>query len=733
MRPTVLLSLVATLFLLLAVTYSLVIPPFEATDEVSHFQYSQFLKEHRRLPRQSHQREQLENVVAHNPPLYYLAVLAVVWAVDASDLAQVAPLNPDFLWGDLNAGGPFVHRHDPVGERFPWSGAILALHLARLVSVVAGVFTVLGAARIGQRLLGPPGGVVVAALTAFLPSFMFTSATVHNDAFVTLFSVWALERLLAISEEGASWRRWLVTGVLLAAAGLSKLAGFLLVPLLVPAALAATRRQGRRPAFTGATLALATVLVLATPWFAWNLANYGEPTGYLLFSTNPLFPIREAPLPLPAILPEVGPRSLLFHTFVLAFGYQDRLGPSWLYDAARFLVVIGVAGLLLRLGREPASSLRALTRPPVVIALLALVLFVVSLGRYVQTFLSGGHGRYLFPVLPILATGLVAGWSAWLPRSARPAALALAAAALAALAVATPFLIIAPGYALTGEVTGARREELARRPPLATFDQQIALLEAEVRPTVARPGEEVRVRLVWQALTPVLRSYQVFVQLVGPAGGAGGVNRAPGNGLAATSRWTPGLIVEDELVLVVERTARPGRYEVWTGFFQRESGARLPVSSGPDRGGTTVIGQVKVPPPPPEAPPVALPFVYAGQLALEGRSEVPPVVPGGRLPLVLFWQALAQPREDYSLSLQLLSSQGVVAQLDGPLGGALPTSAWEAGERLATHHELPLPPTLPPGRYDLITVVYRLADGSRLSAGGTTAPVIASVEVGRMR
>ncbi|GIW05279.1 MAG: hypothetical protein KatS3mg060_0084 [Dehalococcoidia bacterium] len=137
-RARWILGAIVAFYLALAVGYSVVIPPFEATDEISHFQYAEFLEANGRLPRQSHDRAQLENVVAHNPPLYYLVVRLVAGPVDAGDVARIVPLNPDFVWGDLNAGGPFVHLHDPAAERFPWQGAILALHLARIVSVAAG-------------------------------------------------------------------------------------------------------------------------------------------------------------------------------------------------------------------------------------------------------------------------------------------------------------------------------------------------------------------------------------------------------------------------------------------------------------------------------------------------------------------------------------------------------------------------------------------------------------------
>ncbi|GIW05278.1 MAG: hypothetical protein KatS3mg060_0083 [Dehalococcoidia bacterium] len=249
-----------------------------------------------------------------------------------------------------------------------------------------------------------------------------------------MFGILALDRLMAAAEEGARWWRWVVIGVLTAGAALSKVVGFLLLPLVALAAIFVWRREGARPAIAGGTLAVGTALALTAPWIVWNLANYGEPFGYVLFSTNPLFPIRDEPLPLARVIEDMGPRSLLFLTSLLAFGYMDRLGPAWLYDLGRLAVLLAVTGLLFRLAFRPEESRRDLTRPAVLIGAAALALFTLSLGRYVQTFLSGGHGRYLFPVLPVIFAGMVAGWSGLAPRRVRLPVLGAVAAGMAALA-----------------------------------------------------------------------------------------------------------------------------------------------------------------------------------------------------------------------------------------------------------------------------------------------------------
>ncbi|GIW05277.1 MAG: hypothetical protein KatS3mg060_0082 [Dehalococcoidia bacterium] len=296
--------------------------------------------------------------------------------------------------------------------------------------------------------------------------------------------------------------------------------------------------------------------------------------------------------------------------------------------------------------------------------------------------------------------------------------------------MATPLLVIAPGYALAGELSAERAAALPNE-PIAEFGASIQLVAASVVPATVRPGELVTVELTWRAVAPVRRSYQVFVHLVGPAGGVGGVNAVPGGGLAATTRWAPGIVLADRFVVPVSSTAEPGLYEVQTGFFSPAMGERLPVTRGPDRGGATVVGRIKVPQPPSGPPARPLGLEFGGELALDGIGAVPAVAPGGQLPVELHWRALARPADDYSLSLQLAGPAGVVAQVDGPLGGPLPTSTWEPDERIVTRSTLPISSALSAGTYTLHAVVYRLRDGSRLSAGGGDAPPIATVGVGR--
>jgi hypothetical protein len=94
----------------------------------------------------------------------------------------------------------------------------------------------------------------------------------------------------------------------------------------------------------------------------------------------------------------------------------------------------------------------------------------------------------------------------------------------------------------------------------------------------------------------------------------------------------------------------------------------------------------------------------------------------GEAEVILYWQNVNRFPRDYTVFVQVLGDQGLVAQHDGPpAGGRLPTSIWEQGEVVADKHAIRLPANLPPGEYRLIAGMYSLADMVRLPVSGVAA------------
>ncbi len=122
-------------------------------------------------------------------------------------------------------------------------------------------------------------------------------------------------------------------------------------------------------------------------------------------------------------------------------------------------------------------------------------------------------------------------------------------------------------------------------------------------------------------------------------------------------------------------------------------------------------------------PDIALDATFGGELRLRGLTLAlhgGAARAGGSLPVTLYWEAVAPPTRDYRIFLHLCRDCDVppVANDDGPpLGGYAPagmTTTWRIGDPVHDERSLPLPQTLPPGRYTLVLGVYS-GDGAPAS------------------
>jgi serine/threonine-protein kinase len=84
--------------------------------------------------------------------------------------------------------------------------------------------------------------------------------------------------------------------------------------------------------------------------------------------------------------------------------------------------------------------------------------------------------------------------------------------------------------------------------------------------------------------------------------------------------------------------------------------------------------------------------------------------------LVFFWQTLIPPTKDYNVFIYLTTPQGgIVSQIDTqPQGGPRFTTNWQIGEVVVDPYQLPVPPTAPPGNYQIRVGFYNPATNTRL-------------------
>jgi hypothetical protein len=114
---------------------------------------------------------------------------------------------------------------------------------------------------------------------------------------------------------------------------------------------------------------------------------------------------------------------------------------------------------------------------------------------------------------------------------------------------------------------------------------------------IARPGDRIDLKLVWQAMEPTRTSYIVFVHLLGPDGKVASQDDAvPGRGALPTSSWVRNEVLVDSYALPVPSTAMAGQYLIEVGMYDGVSGKRLQLwdANGSAIGDSLILTKVRV-------------------------------------------------------------------------------------------------------------------------------------------
>lgn len=728
MRCQLPLAVLVSLFLVLGVIYSLVTPVFEASDEIWHYPVVKHIADGKGLPVQDPTIEAPWQQEGSQPPLYYaLAALTTSW-IDTDDLPALLWYNPHASIGQpLTPGNKNLVVHTDR-ERFPWRGAVLAVHLIRFLSLLLQAATAVLTYLLAQAIA--PGrrsvALTAAAFVAFNPMFLFIAGSVNNDNLVVPLATLILWRLVVLWRRG--WpARWEISvlGIALGLAALTKLSGLTLGVLAagVLTAIAARRNAWRAWFGWGLTLA-ACVATIAGWWYVRNWQLYGDPTGLNMM------------LEIAGRRPTgFGLRDLLaeFEGFRLSywgvFGGFNIVAPRWVYWFYDALLAAGLVGWAWRLAR----GWRRGERPDggsTLILITGVLLIGVALIRWTsQT--PASQGRLLFPVISAVAVLAVIGIAGWLPCKAQGRGLAAVTTVLAGLAFVMPFAVIAPAYVRPSILTSDQVPASAVRVDQA-HGGTLRLLAYELPQPTVRPGQRLPVVIYWQSVAATEENLSVYVHLLGRNRvSVGEIGTYPGGGALPTSLLRPGDVIRDRyLVSVTGDAAAPTLLLVDVGLY-RYGGAEeigLPAVDAAGQPGSGSLGVVRL-------LPHALPsfqlsqplrFDFDGQVKLLGYAlSTAQARPGETITLTLYWQPQARMVEDFQVFVHLDGPDGAtLAQGDKtPLDGDWPSSAWEPGLTFRDEYPILLPTDMPAGSYDLRVGLYRLTDGWRLPVTGPTGPI----------
>ena len=118
----------------------------------------------------------------------------------------------------------------------------------------------------------------------------------------------------------------------------------------------------------------------------------------------------------------------------------------------------------------------------------------------------------------------------------------------------------------------------AKGEALANLGGEIDLLETSFSPERALPGSAVVVEVQWRVNKSPSRELTTFVHLGDPTQAPVAQGDSPAlNGDYPTNLWAKGEVIEDSYVLTIPDDLPEGSYPVHIGFYEPQSGARLPV------------------------------------------------------------------------------------------------------------------------------------------------------------
>jgi len=576
-------------YALLAAWYSSMNPIWEAPDEVGHFGFIEHLLNERKLP-------VLQSGVtgeAHQPPLYYLLAAGASALAGSGDPTGHFDLNPQFMWAGHGGADVNIARHS-TAETFPYRGQALAVHLARLISVLMGAMTVALVIAIGWKIFPdfPVIGLLAGALAAFNPQFLFISGSVNNDNLLALAATGALWQLLGAMKRPEQWRQWAFVGLWVAVAILAKTNGLVVGAVALGVLVACAAQQRSLKLFVKGGLALALVAVpLASWWFIRNQALYGDPLGWTryveVFAAN----MRTEALRLAELSEFV---STQYRSYWGVFGWMNLPAPSWWHQVAGVLCVAALVGLAVFLARGRLGRLSALQKAGLALlagALLAQEIYI--LGLITRCNQSCYQGRYLFPAIAPITLFLALGLFSLMPQRRAPVVAAVLSLALLGVAVFIPLKIIEPAY----RSVPLPRWSLSTLPEKTdyVFGDMIAL--RGYRTDTNSDRSSVTLTLYWQALRRPDFDYSAFIHLLDRADQViGQKDQAPGEDRGyPPSVWRPEDIIADPHTVSLPLDYAPGPYRFRVGLYNWTTGAQVPISSAGKPIGGFVLLEGRVP------------------------------------------------------------------------------------------------------------------------------------------
>lgn len=681
------------LFGVLAAVYSVTTPLFEAPDEVWHFSFIHAVATMGELPVQSTEVKNVWLRESGQPPLYHWLAAQMVRPFPLADFPDIVYFNPNHpfvtSFSDSLTPNLFIHTSQ---EAYPYQGAVLAAHVARLLSVVWGVGAVWGVYAVMRQVWPQQREMALwaTAVAAFNPAFLFISSVINNDITVACLAIWVMWSLIRYVQEKPTHSDNARLGLLLGLALLSKLSALALLPLTAVALLLRWRdERDNRRLLTSAAIIYGLAAALAGWWFARNWLLYGDLLGWSAWFVN----INTHTLTWTALLGQLGDVGRSF------WQPYPGLFPEAVFTGLAVWVGLATVGLGVtavrggRNGRFPVS--------PAALLLLGswLVLLFISLVRFMRL-TEANQGRLLFPGIVTAALLLSLGLKVLLPKRLGTWLMGAVAAGLLILSLATPLWISQrfPSPQLTLVETPALTPVVGDQQQLAQTG--VSLLGVTVETDRRHPAQAARITLYWQVTQTPPPDLQMILRLWTPGGRLlAQQDQPPGYETYPVALWQAGDVIRDVRWLSLAGETAVYRIDV---KVQRGGERVAAVSTAVAFHHDAPLSTAKMTP---------LPTTFGEPIQLLGYAW--DTSEKDTRWLKLYWRSEQATSQDYHLFLHVLDANGQLkSQLDGQLlQGDYPTSYWRPGTVLMERYRVEL---VANGSVSL--GLYTLADGTRLPA-----------------
>ena len=437
------------LHLALTLAFSAINPLGEAPDEADHWAYIVHLAQERQLPVGPAMTQ------SKHPPLYHAgAALVASLSEPANDFLRA---NPDVQFEPSPDWSPNFFIHTNL-ESWPWQGGVEAFHLVRLWSALLSTLAV--AATYGLARVAFPRRPVLAltaaGFLAFLPEAAFIGGSANNDNAAALFGTLALLGGMIIYRDGGRLRHGWWTPLALGAGLLSKTSTVGVWPAVgLAILLGAASGEGQTPdnlrQWVGACLhswrrwivtglvVFGLGLLMAAPWFVRNWQLYGDPLG--LANAMQTIDVRTSPWTMDDT------RWLFSGWFVSFWGKFGGAGhipmSDTVYAVLEVVSLVSLVGLLFNLRPYP----RRFSLTPISILLLAVLGVALAMWRYSLIALGTDQGRLLYPALGAISILFVAGLLVWAPPRREREAAVMIVGLSALLGIYALFGVVQPSFA----------------------------------------------------------------------------------------------------------------------------------------------------------------------------------------------------------------------------------------------------------------------------------------------